>query len=63
MARANSFLPDYARVGDWFAVSPFTPGQGLATGNGRPLRAAIEARHGDRIDNLYLHPEKSHALL
>lgn len=63
MARANSFLPDYARVADWFAASPFTPAEGLATGNGRPLRAAIAACHGDRIDNLYLHPEKSHALL
>lgn len=63
MARANAFLPDYARVGDWFAAPPFSPGQGLATGNGRPLRTAIAARYSDRIDALYLHPEKSHVLL
>ena len=63
MARANSFLPDYARVGDWFTAPPFSPAQGLSTGNGRPIRAAIAARYGDRIDALYLHPEKSHVLL
>jgi long-chain acyl-CoA synthetase len=39
--RANQTLPDYARIGRWHAAAPFTAGNGLATGNGRPIRAAI----------------------
>ncbi len=63
VARANAFLPDYARIGDWLAAPPFSPAQGLATGNGRPIRAAIAARYGEQIDALYPSPEKSHVFL
>lgn len=63
VARANAGLPDYARVGDWIAVAPFTPGNGQATGNGRPVRAAIAACHGDAIAALYRNKEPSHVVL
>ncbi len=39
--RANRNLPDYARIGQWTLSVPFTLQNGLATGNGRPVRAAI----------------------
>ncbi|MCL2345065.1 MAG: AMP-binding protein [Desulfobulbus sp.] len=44
VAAANQRLPDYARIGQWQCSPPFSPANGLATGNGRPLRAAIAAR-------------------
>lgn len=44
VAHANSRLPDYARIAQWVrAREPFTPQNGLATGNGRARRDAIEA--------------------
>ncbi len=62
--RANAALPDYARVAAWTAVPPFLAADGLATGNGRPLRQAILARHAARIESLYLPAkETSHAVL
>ena len=39
--RANAQLPDYARIGHWVASSPFSLSNGLATGNGRPVRSKI----------------------
>lgn len=51
---ANAHLPDYARVADWRAVSPFTRENGLLTGNGRMRRDAILNSH---------HKEKSHEFL
>ncbi|MFC5300393.1 AMP-binding protein [Azospira restricta] len=53
VARANATLPDYARIGGWFAAPPFTPHNGQATGNGRPLRAAILNHHGAALAALY----------
>lgn len=41
---ANNRLPDYARLGRWLRSPPFSPANGLATGNGRPLRGAIADR-------------------
>lgn len=41
----NRALPDYARVGRLVLSEPFLPSNGLATGNGRPRRAHILARH------------------
>ena len=41
----NRGLPDYARIGRLVLSEPFHPGNGLATGNGRPRRAHILARH------------------
>ncbi len=63
VARANAFLPDYARIGGWLPVPAFSPVQGLATGNGRPIRAAIAARYRDEIDALFSNTEPSHVLL
>lgn len=40
--RVNAGLPGYARVASYRLVPPFTPSNGLLTGNGRPRRAAIE---------------------
>lgn len=63
VARANAFLPDYARIGGWRAVPPFSPAQGLATGNGRPIRAAIAEHYRDEIDALFPRLEQSHVVL
>ncbi len=42
--RANSMLPDYARVAEWVVASrAFSTASGLSTANGRPLRAAVLA--------------------
>ncbi|MDR2239026.1 MAG: AMP-binding protein [Zoogloeaceae bacterium] len=49
VAFANRGLPDYARVGHWQKSQPFSPANGLATGNGRPLREAIAARFPARF--------------
>ena len=53
VARANGGLPDYAHVRTWTAVPPFTLAEGLATGNGRPVRAAIRTRHAETIAALF----------
>lgn len=45
IARANAGLPDYARIAHFIASPPFTPANGLATGNGRPRRQAIIDHH------------------
>ena len=38
---ANTLLPDYARIAGFTLAAPFTTANGLATGNGRPLRRRI----------------------
>lgn len=53
IAAANTGLPDYARIGGWLASPPFTLENGLATGNGRPKRDAILARHAAEVATLY----------
>jgi long-subunit acyl-CoA synthetase (AMP-forming) len=63
MARANAALPDYARVGSWLACAPFSLDNGMATGNGRPVRAAILQQHAATIDSLYTHKESTHVVL
>lgn len=50
---ANRELPDYARIGAWTVVPPFTPANGQATPNGRPRRQTIHAEHAARIAGLY----------
>jgi long-chain acyl-CoA synthetase len=54
IARANSRLPDYARVRRW-ALFPEAPSlaNGLLTANGRLRRAEIAARYHSLIDSLY----------
>lgn len=46
VARANSRLPDYARVARWTAGPPFDHAAGELTGNGRPRRDVIQVRRG-----------------
>lgn len=55
VAAANRALPDYARVRRWIAarVAPFSAANGLATGNGRPLRDAIFSHHAAELAALY----------
>lgn len=45
VAAANAGLPAYAHVTNWRRVAPFTPGNGLITGNGRLRRDAITRKH------------------
>ncbi len=50
---ANERLPDYARIGAWLpADEPFTPGNGLATANGRARRERIWQTYRARLDGL-----------
>jgi long-chain acyl-CoA synthetase len=58
---ANAQLPDYARLGRWLRSPPFSPANGLATGNGRPLRsaiidrfAAVSAAHHPQEESLHV---------
>jgi len=52
--RCNARLPDYARVLRWHRLpQPLAGDPALLTDNGRPRRAAIEARYGEAISNLY----------
>lgn len=60
---ANAGLPDYARIGAWLSVPPFDPRNGLATGNGRPVRAAILDRFAAELAALYNNKEATHAVL
>jgi long-chain acyl-CoA synthetase len=54
VAMANAGLPDYARIGHWCAAdAAFSLHNGLATGNGRPLRPAILARYAEAIATGY----------
>jgi long-subunit acyl-CoA synthetase (AMP-forming) len=62
VARANATLPDYARVGGWLRCAPFTPENGTATGNGRPVRAAIQRQHAAAIESLYATHSTPHSL-
>ncbi len=50
---ANEVLPDYARVGPWLTVEPFLLQNGLLTGNGRPVRAAILNQYAAALVALY----------
>jgi long-chain acyl-CoA synthetase len=50
VAAANAQLPDYARIHRWTAGrAAFDAGSGLATANGRPQRAAIQALHAEPL--------------
>lgn len=59
IGRANTTLPDYARVARWLASEPFSADNGLATGNGRPRRPQILQQHAAALAALY-RPEVSH---
>ena len=45
VASINASLPAYARIAGWREVAHFTPQNGRLTGNGRLMRAAIEAAY------------------
>jgi len=50
VAAANAQLPDYAHIHRWTAGrAAFDAGSGLATANGRPQRAAIQALHAEPL--------------
>lgn len=52
--RANSGLPDYARVTRWvIADEAFTPANGQFTGTGRVRREAVQVAYADAIESLY----------
>ncbi len=53
VTRANAGLPDYARIRQWIVAAPFSAGNGLATGNGRPRRQAIHTHHQSSLEHLY----------
>ena len=63
VARVNAGLPDYARIGDWLACPSFSPRNGLATGNGRPIRAAILRQYGADLEPRYPNKELVDAIL
>lgn len=61
--QVNQHLPDYARLRGWAVVDPLTPHNGLATGNGRPVRAQIAEYHAATIAALYPDEESTHVVL
>ncbi len=56
IARVNARLPEYARIKHWAKTMPFTPDNGLATGNGRPKRILILKEYKKMIDSSYKTP-------
>lgn len=56
LARVNAQLPEYAHIGQWRCVAPFTPENGMATGNGRLRRAAILSTHAKELNDGFLRP-------
>lgn len=63
VARVNADLPDYARIGSWLACAPFSPRNGLATGNGRPVRAAILRQYSAALESLNTAKEPADVVL
>ncbi len=63
VAAANASLPDYARIGRWLGAPPFTVRNGLFTGNGRPVRAAILDHFAAETAALYDQKETTDAVL
>lgn len=56
--QANRTLPDYARIRNWLRAAPFSQQNGLLTGNGRPVRAAILNHHATALAALYRQPRE-----
>jgi long-subunit acyl-CoA synthetase (AMP-forming) len=54
---ANATLPDYARIAGWIPGEGFTAANGLATGNGRPIRDLIARRYSAAISALHTNEE------
>lgn len=54
IARANSGLPDYARVSRWIlADDVFSPRNGMLTGSGRIRRENVWEHYRDAIESIY----------
>lgn len=59
LTRANARLPDYARIHHWHRLAATLAGDPqLVTGNGRPRRAAIEARYRSELEAMFSHPRQ-----
>ena len=56
LARVNTQLPEYARIGQWRRVPPFTASNGMATGNGRLRREAILSTYAKDSNDGFLRP-------
>lgn len=56
LERVNAQLPDYARIGQWQRSQPFTPANGMATGNGRLRRDAILSTYAKETNDGFLRP-------
>ena len=54
---ANETLPDYARIASWIPGESFTAANGLATGNGRPIRDRVAERYLTAITALHANEE------
>lgn len=61
--RVNDTLPDYAQIAHCLLSEPFTTGNGMATGNGRPQRQRIFEHHSAAIAALYHSEVSQHAVL
>jgi long-subunit acyl-CoA synthetase (AMP-forming) len=60
VTRANSRLPDYARVQRWLiADETFSTANGLLTGTGRLRREALQLKYGRQVESLYQEHEIS----
>lgn len=60
---ANETLPDYARITHWIPGEAFTAANGLATGNGRPIRDRVAERYAAAITALHANEECPDAVL
>jgi long-subunit acyl-CoA synthetase (AMP-forming) len=63
VARVNAALPEYAQIVHYVLSEPFTAGNGMATGNGRPRRRRIIHRHAAAFDAYYRHEVLHDAVL
>ena len=54
---ANETLPDYARIAHWIPGEAFTAANGLATGNGRPIRSLIAEHYSAAMTALHANEE------
>jgi len=60
---ANETLPDYAQIANWIPSEPFTAANGLATGNGRPVRSRIGDHHSAALRSIHAKEECRDAVL
>lgn len=60
---ANQTLPDYARIANWIPGEAFTAANGLATGNGRPIRTLIAEHYSAAMTALHANEEHRNAVL